>query len=141
MKKKTWLIVLLAAVAVIIALTACIVLLKGDKQELVGTWMLYEGGYVAPEVLTFDADGTGVAYTLSDAYQDNSMADVQIPRSLLEDAAEFQWSVEDETLTFLYASGVSESLTLSYYTMEGVRMLSLQVAGGGGGWVPAEIAD
>ena len=77
MKRKI-LIAVSAAVAAIVILTVYFVMNNGDQKtgELAGSWLLYEGGYVAPEVLTFNDDGTGTAYALSDAFQDNSMTDV-----------------------------------------------------------------
>ena len=108
---------------------------------LVGTWMLYEGGYVAPEVLTFHADGSGTAYGLSDAYQDNRMTDVQIPQSCLEHAESFRWSTENGMLTFSYESGKQDSLMMSFDTTFDVRILSLDEGFGSGGWIPAEIID
>ncbi len=113
------------------------------SDPLVGTWMLYEGGSVAPEVLTFNADGSGVAYELSEAYQDNSMTDVQIPRSYLEHAESFRWSTENGMLTFSYESGKQDSLMMSFDTTFDVRILSLDLDEdfGSGGWIPAEIID
>ncbi len=111
------------------------------SNPLVGTWMLYEGGYVAPEVLTFNADGSGVAYELTEAYQDNSMTDVQIPRSYLEHAENFRWSTENGMLTFDYESGGRYSLKMSFDTTFSVRLLSLHEQFGSGGWIPAEIID
>ena len=142
MKRKT-LVAIAATVAAVVLLTICLVLNNENQNTngLVGTWLLYEGGYVAPEVLTFNEDGTGVAYALSDTYQDNSMTNVQIPRSCLDHAEDFRWSVESGALTFIYADGDSKSYELSFYTMTDVRMLSLNDGSGGGGYVPAEIVD
>jgi hypothetical protein len=142
MKRKI-LFAISAATAVILILTAWLVWMKGDQStsELAGSWMLYEGGYVASEVLTFNEDGTGVAYALSDTYPDNSMTNVQIPRSCLDHAEDFRWSVESGALTFIYADGDSKSYEMSFYTMTDVRMLSLNDGSGGGGYVPAEIVD
>lgn len=142
MKRKT-LVAIAAAVAAVVLLTVCLVLNNGKQNtdDLIGTWLLYEGGYVAPEVLTFNEDGTGVAYALSDMYQDNSMTNVQIPRSCLDHAEDFRWSVESSTLTFIYTDGDSKSYKMSFYTMTDVRMLSLNDGSGGGGYVPAEIVD
>ena len=103
--------------------------------------MIYEGGYVAPEVLAFNADGTGMAYALSDAYQDNSMTDVQISRSYLDHAENFRWSIEGDMLTFTYDSGKQESLEMTFDTTAAVQILSLRESGGSGGWVPAKIVD
>lgn len=142
MKRKI-LLAISAAVAAIVILTVCFVVNNGDQKtdELAGSWLLYEGGYVAPEVLTFNADGTGVAYALSDAYQDNSMTDVQVSRSCLDHVEAFRWSVETGTLTIIYVDGDSKSYEMSFYTMTDVRMLSLNDGSGGGGYVPAEIVD
>ena len=61
----------------------------------VGTWILYEGGYVAPEVLTFNADGSGVGYALSVAYQDDNLKDVKIPRKYLEQEEQYRWYIQN----------------------------------------------
>ena len=111
------------------------------SDPLVGTWLLYEGGSVAPEVLVFHTDGSGMAYALSEAYQDNSMTDVQIPRSYLEHAESFRWTTENGMLTFSYESGQQDSLMMSFDTTFDVRILSLDEGFGGGGWIPAEIID
>ena len=111
------------------------------SDPLIGTWMLYEGGYVAPEVLTFHADGSGIAYALSEAYQDNRMTNVQIPQSCLEQAESFRWRAENGMLTFSYESGEQDSLRVSFDETFAVPILSLQESGGSGGWIPAEIVD
>ena len=142
MKRKT-LVVIAAAVAAVVVLTVCWVLNNGKQNtdDLIGTWLLYEGGYVAPEVLTFNEDGTGVAYALSDAYQDNSMTDVQLPQNYLEYAQTFRWGADSGMLTLAYEDGETDSYEMSFYTMADVRMLDLRDGIFGGGYVPAEIAD
>ena len=142
MKKKT-LVAIAAAVAAVVVLTVCWVLNNGNQNtdDLIGTWLLYEGGYVAPEVLTFNEDGTGVAYTLSDAYQDNSMTDVQLPQNYLEHAQVFRWSADNGMLTLAYEDGETDSYEMSFYTMADVRLLDLRIGMFGGGYVPAEVVD
>ena len=142
MKRKI-LVAISAAVAVILILTVWLVWMKGDQsvRELAGSWMLYEGGSIAPDVLTFNEDGTGAAYTLSDAYQDNSMTDVQLPQNYLEYAQTFRWSADSGMLTLAYEDGETDSYEMSFYTMADVRMLDLRDGIFGGGYVPAEIVD
>lgn len=136
------LIIITAAILAILALAGFVCWRNMQPTTpLAGTWMLYEGGYVAPEVLTFNANGSGVAYDLSDAYQDHGMTDVHIPRSCLEHAEIFQWSIENGMLTFSYESGKQDSLRVSFDEAFAVPILSLQENGGSGGWIPAEIID
>lgn len=132
-----------AVAAVALLLTAWLVWMKGDRSasELAGSWMLYEGGNIAPEVLTFNEDGTGAAYTLSDAYQDNRMTDVQLPKNCLEQAQAFRWRADSGMLTLAYEDGETNSCEMSFYTMAGVRMLDLRIDHFGGGYVPAEVVD
>lgn len=141
MKKR----VFIAAVAAVIVLFVCVggLLWKyiRSADEFIGTWMLYEGGSIAPDVLTFNEDGTGVAYTLSDAYQDNSMTDVQLPQNYLEHAQVFRWSADNGMLTLAYEDGETDSYEMSFYTMADVRLLDLRIGMFGGGYVPAEVVD
>ena len=135
---------MIAAAVIVLAalLIACITCWRSKQPSLlVGTWMLYEGGYVAPEVLVFNADGSGVAYELSEAYQDNRMTDVQIPRSCLEQAERFRWHTQNGMLTFSYESGKQDSLRMSFDSSFAVRILSLDEGFGSGGWIPAEMID
>ena len=135
-------IIITAAILAILALVGFVCWRNTHPSTpLAGTWMLYEGGYVAPEVLTFNANGSGVAYDLSDAYQNHGMTDVHIPRSCLENAERFQWSIEKGVLTFSYESGEQDSLQVSFDETFAVPILSLQENGGSGGWIPAEIID
>ena len=136
-------IIITAAVIVLVILLVVSIAYWSNKQPspLVGTWMLYEGGYVAPEVLTFHADGSGIAYALSEAYQDNRMTNVQIPQSCLEQAESFRWRAENGMLTFSYENGKQNSLKMSFDTTFDVRILSLDEGFGGGGWITAKIID
>ncbi len=141
--KRKMLAAVSAVAAVALLLTAWLVWMKGDRSasELAGSWMLYEGGSIALDVLTFNEDGTGAAYTLSDAYQDNRMTDVQIPQNDLEHTQAFRWHADSGMLTIAYEAGETASYEMSFYTMAGVRMLDLSNGHFGGGYVPAEIID
>ncbi len=141
--KRSMRIVIAAVAAVIVILAVCLILNKGNHStnELAGSWMLYEGGSIAPDVLTFNEDGTGAAYTLSDAYQDNSMTDVQLPQNYLEHAQAFRWRADSGMLTLAYEDGETDSYEMSFYTMADVRMLDLRIGIFGGGYVPAEVVD
>lgn len=72
------------AVALMVA-AACMGTLMQNKQtrSLVGAWMIYDGydgGDLAPNVLVFAADGTGIGYALDSDGLDNGMENIVLPR-------------------------------------------------------------
>ncbi len=83
------------AVALMVA-AACMGTLMQNKQtrSLVGAWMIYDGydgGDLAPNVLVFAADGTGIGYALDSDGLDNGMENILLPRERLSDAQPFHW--------------------------------------------------
>lgn len=90
------------AVALMVA-AACMGTLMQNKQtrSLVGAWMIYDGydgGDLAPNVLVFAADGTGIGYALDSDGLDNGMENILLPRERLSDAQPFHWQQSGKTL-------------------------------------------
>lgn len=133
------------AVALMVA-AACMGTLMQNKQtrSLVGAWMIYDGydgGDLAPNVLVFAADGTGIGYALDSDGLDNGMENILLPRERLSDAQPFHWQQSDKTLTMTYDAGDTRQLEIGISPMGNTRELSLTLAGVGGGWIPVTIAE
>lgn len=133
------------AVALMVA-AACVGTLMQNKQtrSLVGAWMIYDGydgGDLAPNVLVFAADGTGIGYALDSDGLDNGMENIVLPRERLSDAQPFHWQQSGKTLTMTYDAGDTRQLEIGISPMGSTRELSLTLAGVGGGWVPVTIAE
>ena len=133
------------AVALMVA-AACMGTLMQNKQtrSLVGAWMIYDGydgGDLAPNVLVFAADGTGVGYALDSDGLDNGMENIVLPRERLSDAQPFHWQQSGKTLTMTYDAGDTRQLEIGISPMGSTRELSLTLAGVGGGWIPVTITE
>lgn len=133
------------AVALMVA-AACVGTLMQNKQtrSLVGAWMIYDGydgGDLAPNVLVFAADGTGIGYALDSDGLDNGMENILLPRERLSDAQPFHWQQSGKTLTMTYDAGDTRQLEIGISPMGSTRELSLTLAGVGGGWIPVTIAE
>lgn len=133
------------AVALMVA-AACMGTLMQNKQtrSLVGAWMIYDGydgGDLAPNVLVFAADGTGIGYALDSDGLDNGMENIVLPRERLSDAQPFHWQQSGKTLTMTYDAGDTRQLEIDISPMGNTRELSLTLGGLGGGWIPVTIAE
>lgn len=133
------------AVALMVA-AACVDTLMQNKQtrSLVGAWMIYDGydgGDLAPNVLVFAADGTGIGYALDSDGLDNGMENILLPRERLSDAQPFHWQQSGKTLTMTYDAGDTRQLEIGISPMGSTRELSLTLAGLGGGWIPVTITE
>lgn len=138
---------LLISVAVALMVAAAYMgTLMQNKQtrSLVGAWMIYDGydgGDLAPNVLVFAADGTGIGYALDSDGLDNGMENILLPRERLSDAQPFHWQQSGKTLTMTYDAGDTRQLEIGISPMGSTRELSLTLAGVGGGWIPVTIAE
>lgn len=133
------------AVALMVA-AACMGTLMQNRQtrSLVGAWMIYDGydgGDLAPNVLVFAADGTGIGYALDSDGLDNGMENILLPRERLSDAQPFHWQQSGKTLTMTYDAGDTRQLEIDIFPMGNTRELSLTLGGLGGGWIPVTIAE
>lgn len=133
------------AVALMVA-AACMGTLMQNKQtrSLVGAWMIYDGydgGDLAPNVLVFAEDGTGIGYALDSDGLDNGMENILLLRERLSDAQPFHWQQSGKTLTMTYDAGDTRQLEIGISPMGSTRELSLTLAGVGGGWIPVTIAE
>ncbi len=117
------------------------------RQKIVGSWMIYEGGNVAPDVLTFCGDGTGQAYTLNESYPDTNQAPAYIEEKYLMDPCSFSWNIQkgddsQEYLTLAFENGENERFRFTIGpSSNGWILLSLHESFGGGGWIPAQIVQ
>ena len=133
------------AVALMVA-AACMGTLMQNKQtrSLVGAWMIYDGydgGDLAPNVLVFAEDGTGIGYALDSDGLDNGMENILLPRERLSDAQPFHGQQSGKTLTMTYDAGDTRQLEIDISPMGNTRELSLTLGGLGGGWIPVTIAE
>ena len=137
---------LISVVVAMMVAAACMGTLMQNKQtrSLVGAWMIYDGydgGDLAPNVLVFAADGTGIGYALDSDGLDNGMENILLPRERLSDAQPFHWQQSGKTLTMTYDAGDTRQLEIGISPMGNTRELSLTLAGVGGGWIPVIIAE
>lgn len=137
---------LISVVVALIVAAACMGTLMQNKQtrSLVGAWMIYDGydgGDLAPNVLVFAADGTGIGYALDSDGLDNGMENIVLPRERLSDAQPFHWQQSGKTLTMTYDAGDTRQLEIGISPMGSTRELSLTLAGLGGGWIPVTITE
>lgn len=137
---------LISVVVALIVAAACVGTLMQNKQtrSLVGAWMIYDGydgGDLAPNVLVFAADGTGIGYALDSDGLDNGMENIVLPRERLSDAQPFHWQQSGQTLTMTYDAGDTRQLEIDISPMGNTRELSLTLAGVGGGWIPVTITE
>lgn len=137
---------LISVVVVLMVAAACVGTLMQNKQarSLVGAWMIYDGydgGDLAPNVLVFAADGTGIGYALDSDGLDNGMENIVLPRERLSDAQPFHWQQSGKTLTMAYDAGDTRQLEIGIFPMGNTRELSLTLAGVGGGWIPVTITE
>ena len=137
---------LISVVVALIVAAACVGTLMQNKQtrSLVGAWMIYDGydgGDLAPNVLVFAADGTGIGYALDSDGLDNGMENILLPRERLSDAQPFHWQQSGKTLTMTYDAGDTRQLVIGIFPMGSTRELSLTLAGLGGGWIPVTITE
>lgn len=137
---------LISVVVALIVAAACVGTLMQNKQtrSLVGAWMIYDGydgGDLAPNVLVFAADGTGIGYALDSDGLDNGMENILLPRERLSDAQPFHWQQSGKTLTMTYDAGDTRQLEIGISPMGSTRELSLTLAGVGGGWIPVTITE
>lgn len=137
---------LISVVVALIVAAACVGTLMQNKQtrSLVGAWMIYDGydgGDLAPNVLVFAADGTGIGYALDSDGLDNGMENIVLPRERLSDAQPFHWQQSGKTLTMTYDAGDTRQLEIGISPMGSTRELSLTLAGVGGGWIPVTITE
>lgn len=137
---------LISVVVALMVAAACVGTLMQNKQtrSLVGAWMIYDGydgGDLAPNVLVFAADGTGIGYALDSDGLDNGMENIVLPRERLSDAQPFHWQQSGKTLTMTYDAGDTRQLEIDISSMGSTRELSLTLGGLGGGWIPVTIAE
>ncbi len=137
---------LISVVVALIVAAACMGTLMQNMQtrSLVGAWMIYDGydgGDLAPNVLVFAADGTGIGYALDSDGLDNGMENIVLPRERLSDAQPFHWQQSGKTLTMTYDAGDTRQLEIDISPMGNTRELSLTLAGVGGGWIPVTITE
>ena len=137
---------LISVVVALIVAAACVGTLMQNNQtrSLVGAWMIYDGydgGDLAPNVLVFAADGTGIGYALDSDGLDNGMENIVLPRERLSDAQPFHWQQSGKTLTMTYDAGDTRQLEIGISPMGSTRELSLTLAGVSGGWIPVTIAE
>lgn len=112
------------------------------EEVLYGTWVLYAGGQVAPEVLIFQEDGKGRAFDLPVDYEEVWLDGQPIPPQYLQEAREFTWQLQEEgKMELFFSSSFPQEYIITFEeNMDGTGLpgFSLQLEdGSGGGWVKA----
>ena len=111
-------------------------------KRIVGSWVMYEGGNVAPEVLSFFADGSGRSYMLSEDFTEADQPPFRIAYHYLSDPRSFMWDIQEQELCIIFEDGADMQYILSIESgSNGWHVLSLQYDIGSGGWVSAQIVE
>ena len=63
-------------------------------DQIIGSWVMYEGGNVAPEVLSFFANGSGYSYMLSEEFVETDQPPIHIASSFLSTPLSFTWNIQ-----------------------------------------------
>ncbi len=123
-----------------------------SKCVLEGTWVLYEGGQPAPDVITFMPDGSGKCYELSDELLGSSWVwSGIIDSEFLLNPQEIKWEASDIVYDrFSENDIISMSITIQTeneskryealfeYDLSGTGRLGMTLEldnGTGGGWI------
>ena len=113
----------------------------GAKEDIdiSGTWLLYSGGKVAPDIIQLYPDGTGVTADLTDEiYYDETY----IFLYMMNNYQEIEWclSVDDSKNLFLYLVSTGDAnkyeLSFEYNMLNQPLILCLSICDAGGGWIP-----
>ena len=100
----------------------------------------YAGGNVAPEVLSFFANGSGYSYMLSEEFVETDQPPIHIASSFLSTPLSFTWNIQTDVLCVMFEDGTDMQYSLSIESDSNRwPVLSLQYDIGSGGWVPALI--
>lgn len=67
-------------------------------DQIIGSWVMYEGGNVAPEVLSFFANGSGYSYMLSEEFVETDQPPIHIASSFLSTPLSFTWNIQTDVL-------------------------------------------
>ena len=124
-------------------LCLCIMLVPQSPAEnpLPGSWVIYEGGQVAPDILVFHEDGKGQAFDLPRDYEEVWLDGQPIPPQYLQEAREFTWQLQDEgKIKLFFSSSSRQEYRITFEeNMDGTGLpgFSLQLEDGSGGWVKA----
>ena len=109
-------------------------------DQIIGSWVMYEGGNVAPEVLSFFANGSGYSYMLSEEFVETDQPPIHIASSFLSTPLSFTWNIQTDVLCVMFEDGTDMQYSLSIESDSNRwPVLSLQYDIGSGGWVPALI--
>ena len=113
--------------------------------DITGTWLLYSGGNVAPDVLQFYSDGTGITATLLDyvCYDEK-----YISSNMLQNYQKVNWRLTTDdshnmVLSIAGAEEVNEYQLLFEYNVYPNHpfLLCLRIWDAGGGWIPVKADD
>lgn len=126
--------------ALLLWLCTMLALQTPPEHLLTGSWVIYAGGYVAPEVLIFHEDGKGRAYDLPEDYEEVWLDGQPIPPQYLQEAREFTWQLQEEgKMELFFSSSFPQEYMITFEAnMDGTGLpgFTLQLEGGyGGGWV------
>lgn len=140
MKKRCIIVIILLLCT---ALCLFCVLHVSHTDTVVGTWMLYEGANVAPDVLLIKENGSGVAYSLSYEGISNETVGITIKQKQLSNEHPFNWSFSQHILQIEYADEGERicRYEVGFEQMLGTTFMSLIAENASGGWIPATIVN
>lgn len=138
-------ILIVCAVLILFGLSSLSYATISQDTDITGTWLLYSGGNVAPDILQFYSDGTGITANLSDyTYYDETY----ISSNMLQDFQKVNWYISTDdsykmVLSIAYAEKVKEyQLSFEYNIYPNHPfLLCLCTSDAGGGWIPVKADD
>ena len=141
---KSWCIIVIVAIVLIGITTHSVLRIQANPyaDQIIGSWVMYEGGNVAPEVLSFFANGSGYSYMLSEDFVETEQLPIHIASSFLNTPLSFTWNIQKNVLCVMFEDGKDMQYKLSIESDSNKwTFLSLQYDIGSGGWVPALIIE
>lgn len=122
-----------------------------SDNQLIGTWIIYAGGNVAPDVLRFENGGVGTAFKLPPQYDEAWLDGGGLDEDILTEIDRFHWALEriDEEqgilqITFQTWHNEMEYLNYQIFFIEDMDNTSLPgfelcIGESGGAWLKVPI--
>ena len=105
-----------------------------DEHQLVGSWAIYAGGTLAPELMVFSSDGSGKGYGFTDDYEETWLNQEAFDPSFIDEKLAFSWQAEPQNetelfvLTIYYENGTNETYqAMIESNVDGTNFLGLSL--------------
>lgn len=116
--KKRKLFILTTALLISFCLCINSIMFYRQSCRLIGIYVVYEGGYIAPEVLQFLPSGQGNAYAVK-IDDEPWLENMSLQFQYLQSPIPFHWRIQritavDVALQIVYQSGICKSYVYQY---------------------------